>query len=217
MSARLVPLGLVAILGLYLPPGGACDDAPRMTAPVDSHPGTVLSVSAGGAWTAAHVLGGVHDGGRDAAILEAELIRTFGHGEIVAFDWRVGVVPLELQKTRPAPGDSAPGLGSPFDLATVYGAGLDPVGFGVRWRQGQWRPFAAARGGFRWFQSPLPDPRGSRFNFAATLSLGVLRSIGRARWISLSVDFHHVSNGGLADFNPGMNQFVLSIGWQRMR
>src|SRR5262249_5053073 len=135
----------------------------------------------------------------------------------VAFDWRVGFVPLELQKARPLPGDFAPGVESLVDLTTVYGAGVDPVGFGVRRRRGHWRPFAAARGGFRFFQSPLPDPRGSGVNFVGTLGLGVLRSIGPAWWISLSVDFHHVSNGGLADFNPGINQFVLTLGGQRMR
>lgn len=216
LRTRLVVLGLVS-LGVWLPMGGACEGAPPGVADSASEPPTGLSFSAGGAWAAVHLFGGIHDAGRRTAVLEVQLSRTFKVKENLAFDYLVGVVPVELQTSRVVAVDSAAPLGTTLGRSTVYGVGLDPVGIGVRFRRGDWRPFATARGGFRFFRTAVPDPRGSRFNFAANLGLGVLRRIGRSQWISLSVDLHHVSNGGLADSNPGINQFVLSIGCVRMR
>jgi Lipid A 3-O-deacylase (PagL) len=94
----------------------------------------------------------------------------------------------------------------------VYGAGLDPVGMGVRLGRGPWRPFVTLRGGVRVFQQRVPDPRSSRFNFVANLGLGVLRRVGHSSWLSVSVDLHHISNANLADSNRGVNQVMLNLG-----
>jgi len=145
------------------------------------------------------------------------LRRTFKVKGHLAFDYLVGVVPVELQRSNVVVADSRAPLGTALGRETVYGGGLNPLGIAVRFRQGDWRPFATARSGFRFFKNEVPNPRASRSNFVADLGLGVLRRLGGSRWLALSLDLHHVSNGGLADSNPGINQFVLSVGCLRMR
>jgi len=217
--ANLSTLGLAAVLGLGLAPGAAGEGLPAPIS-VDSEGSTGVEVSAGGAWSAVHLFGGVHDAGRHTAIVDVQVIRTFKVGETWALDWRVGIVPMEMQTTELIGGDSTGLLGGPPGRSlndSVYGAGLDPIGFGIRSRRGDWRPYATARGGFRVFQSPVPAPQGSRFNFAATIGVGLQRRIGHTKWLSVGLDLHHVSNGGIQDYNPGINQLVLNIGCASMR
>lgn len=215
LGAHLAVLGLAGTLALSPTKGGACEDTPPIQG--ISEPRTSLSISVGGAWAAVHLFGGVHDPGQGTAILEGQLRRTFKVKETLAIDYLVGVVPVELQKSNVVVADSMAPLGTTLDRATVYGGGLNPVGVEVRFRRGDWRPFATASGGLRFFKSEVPNPRASRTNFVADVGLGVLRRIGGPRWLALSLDLHHVSNGGLADSNPGINQFVLSVGYLRMR
>ena len=40
------------------------------------------------------------------------------------------------------------------------------------------------------------------------LGIGVRRRVGSSLWVSLEVDLHHVSNGGLGEANPGVNSIV---------
>jgi hypothetical protein len=145
-----------------------------------------------------------------------ELRHTFKTTGRVSFDYLAGIVPVELQTgivMDDSPGVRETGLGR----TTVYGAGLDPVGISLRVGGGEWRPFTTLRGGVRFFQHRLRDPLGSQFNFVADLGLGVQRHVGPWSWFAVSIDLHHVSNGGLADSNPGINQFVVNIGFVRAR
>jgi hypothetical protein len=181
-----------------------------------SAPQSTISISGSGAWTAAHVFGGVRDPGRGTAILEMSLSRSLQAKESICIDYVAGVVPLELAVgtvvSRP---DAARGLS--LAQGTVYGAGLDLLGVRIRARKGTWRPFAAASGGFRVFTEPMPTPRGTRFNFAADLGIGILRRVAPSRFLSFGVDLHHVSNGGLGEANPSVNLFALSVGFLSAR
>jgi hypothetical protein len=212
LLARLVVVGIVC-----LATSRVCEGALSAGADGSSEPRTGLALSAGGAWSAVHLFGGIHDAGRRTAVLDVQWSRALKVKDNLAFDYLVGIVPLELQTSRGVAEHSTGPLATTPGEATVYGAGVDPVGMGVRFGRGGWRGFARLRGGFRIFRTEVPDPGGSQFNFAATFGVGVLRRIGRSQWLSLGVDLHHVSNGGLAGSNPGINQFVFSIGSVRMR
>jgi Lipid A 3-O-deacylase (PagL) len=157
------------------------------------------------------MFGGIRDARRGGATVALGLRHTFKVTDRVALDYLAGIVPIELQAgivVQDSPGGWNTGLGR----ATVYGAGLDPVGIGVRVGRGAWRPFATLRGGVRIFQQPVPEPRSSRFNFVADLGLGVLRRVGSSSWLSVSAGVHHISNANLADTNRGVNQLVLNLG-----
>ena len=125
----------------------------------------------------------------------------------VLLDYTIGVVPVELEGgtlVRDAL------LGE--RKQTVYGAGLDPVGFFLRLGLGRCRPFASFRGGVRVFEESVPTPRGIRFDFTADFAVGLALRIGSRAWVAVGPEFHHVSNGGLGDFNPSLNYLALRLG-----
>jgi Lipid A 3-O-deacylase (PagL) len=212
VSVVCAAMGLV----LGLPQRGRCADDSAGLARVTAEPSRGLWVTAGGAWTTAELFGGVHGMGRGVAVLELELTRTLKVGHTLAVDYLASVVPLELQTGTVVARDPGAPPGTSL-TRTVYGAGLEPFGIGARYRSGAWRPYANAKVGFRIFTNAVPDPRASHFNFAIDLSLGVLRRVQDARWISLGLALHHVSNADLADSNPGLNQFVASVGLECFR
>jgi hypothetical protein len=215
-AVRLAILALAAVLGSSFPNDGWCEGALAIPGGDTGARPTALSFSAGGAWTDLALFGSVRNAPGHVAIASLELRRTLKVTDRFALDYLAGIVPVELQ-TGIVVDDSPGARETDFGRAAVYGAGIDPVGIGLRLGRGEWRPFATLRGGVRVFQRPVPDPRSSRFNFVADLGLGILRRVGPSSWVSMSVDLHHVSNGGLADSNRGINQLVLNLGFVRAR
>jgi hypothetical protein len=210
-AVRLVVLGLPLILTGRLPSEAWCGGTLAVPGVEATESTSAFALSVGGAWTEVRMFGSIRDPRRGVAIVSLDLRHTFEATNSLAFDYLVGIVPIELQTGNVV--DDSPGVRDTSRArAPIYGAGLDPVGIGVRLGRGPWRPFGTLRGGVRIFQQSVPDPRSSRLNFVANLGLGVLRRVGLSTWLSVSVDLHHVSNANLADSNRGVNQFVLNLG-----
>src|SRR5262245_31735729 len=118
---------------------------------------TTLSIAGAGSWTAAPIFGGVHEAGRGAMLLSLQLGRSLNTGRLLSLDYIARAVPMELAIGSLVPtAGTLPG--SRLRQATVYGAGLDLVGIGLRARRGGWRPYASVTGGFRLFTEPVPTP-----------------------------------------------------------
>ena len=98
--------------------------------------------------------------------------------------------------------------------STIYGAGLSPLGFKVNFAQQSWiQPFVAASVGFLYFEHDIPVPHSSRFNFTPEIGLGVEFFLAPQRALTLGYKFHHISNAGIGDDNPGMNSHVIYAGF----
>jgi hypothetical protein len=96
---------------------------------------------------------------------------------------------------------------------TVYAAGLAPLGFQLRFfPHAPVRPFAHLSGGALWFTRPIPDPMATRFNFTAETGGGLEIALPRRHALTIGYAFHHTSNGGTGQVNPGMNSGVLIVG-----
>ncbi len=122
-------------------------------------------------------------------------------------EYAIEVVPVELAfGTRVAEGWPL------SEVATVYGAGLDPLGVEAHFGSGRLRPYAALRTGFRVFAQPVPTPRGTHFDFALDGGGGVEWRLRSGRWVFAGVELHHLSNGGLGAANPSLNLFTLRGG-----
>lgn len=132
-----------------------------------------------------HVFGGVQDAGRVTAFFRAEDRLALNP----SWDLVMAIVPAEV-----AWGEQ------PF--GPIYGVGLDPVG--VLFHRGAF--YARSSGGLRLFLEQVPIPEARRFNFAFDAEAGV--TFGR---VALGLGFHHVSNGGMGERNPGVNYLLLAL------
>ncbi|MCU1270129.1 MAG: hypothetical protein JWN74_1423 [Acidobacteriaceae bacterium] len=102
---------------------------------------------------------------------------------------------------------------------TVYGTGLNPVGFQAN--VGPWKiqPFANGTVGFLYFHRPVPNLSAAQLNYSITIGFGAqfLRSSGRT--FSLGWKYHHLSNNYQAASNPGIDSsvFYAGISWVRRK
>jgi hypothetical protein len=174
-------------------------------------PSTSFVFTVGGASAPPQVFGGVHDPGRKTALLQLQVRRILARSEGRLFEWVFGIVPMELEAGTPVALESSLSQQLPT-RSTVYGAGIDPLGLSMRFGNGPWRPFWTATGGLRLFVDRVPIPRGTEFNFAADIGVGVSRTLS-PRWaLSIGLGLHHVSNGNLGEKNPGVNYLLLTLG-----
>jgi hypothetical protein len=68
-----------------------------------------------------------------------------------------------------------------------------------------------------WFTRNMPVPDARRFNFAADAGGGVELLTRDERALVVGYRFHHLSNGGRARQNPGVDMHVLYVGVMRRR
>jgi hypothetical protein len=167
---------------------------------------TSFSASVAGAWAPASIFGGVRDRPRRMLAVDLRLHKRIVARDTLALDYTVGLVPVELEGGTVV---EDPVLGE--RKRTVYGAGLDPVGLFARFGRGGLCPFASFRGGIRIFETHVPNPRGTRFNFTAGFAAGLAQRVGSRAGVAVGVEFHHVSNGGLGSADPSLNLFALRL------
>lgn len=97
------------------------------------------------------------------------------------------------------------------------GLGASPFGMQARLRLFERvQPFVAMNAGMLWFARPVPSERAAQLNFTAEIGAGLL--IGRAGrpGLMLGYKFHHISNGGTAASNPGVDGHMLYAGVLRV-
>jgi opacity protein-like surface antigen len=96
---------------------------------------------------------------------------------------------------------------------TIYGAGLAPLGFRLAYEGFEHlRPYAAASGGFLYFSDRIPAD-GEKFNFTYDFGAGIQIEPATHWLVALGYRYHHISNAGLADSNPGFDSNVLYAGF----
>ena len=98
--------------------------------------------------------------------------------------------------------------------STIYGAGLSPLGFKLRFaQQSRIKPFLAASVGFLYFEHDIPLRDTSRFNFTPEIGLGIDFFVTPKTAITIGYKFHHMSNAGISSRNPGLNSNVIYSGF----
>ncbi len=92
-----------------------------------------------------------------------------------------------------------------FQSTQAYGAGLTPVSF--RWNfvhAPRLAPYVELAGGMLWTDRAVPEGT-TQFNFTAHAGLGVRLRVSERSRLLLGYRYLHLSNGGRAAANPGVN------------
>lgn len=146
--------------------------------------------------------------------------RVLGTKGGMAFEWTVDAVPAAFVSERRFVANATPsGL---FTVETrreaVYGAGLSPIGLKFNFRrERRVKPFASATGGFLYFAKQVPLNGSSQFNFTFDFGGGVQIFTRSRRAVTAGYKFQHISNGGTASFNPGLDANVIYAGFSIFR
>jgi hypothetical protein len=175
--------------------------------------------------------------GRDVAVAGLRFVRHDPGAGRVAVDYILDVIPLAWMSMPrgsglpscddPYGGEKPPGpttvpgptlcLVDPPVKTSAVGFGASPLGAQARLRVFERvQPFAAMNAGLLWFARPVPSERAAQLNFTAEIGTGLL--IGRAGrpGLMLGYKFHHISNGGTAASNPGVDGHMLYAGVLRV-
>ncbi len=101
---------------------------------------------------------------------------------------------------------------------TAYGAGFNPLG--LKWnfvRRGRFSPYFELSGGVVFSNHSIPTYTND-VNFTPSAALGTHILGEKYNW-SVDVRYLHISNAGLANFNPGLNTVQVRLGvgrfWKR--
>lgn len=131
----------------------------------------------------------------------------------LSFDWTIDAIPLALISLDRAAGTPA----ATGDRELVYGAGLAPIGFRIDYEGlGRVRPYFAASGGFLYFTERIPAT-GVKFNFTYDFGVGAQLFLDPSQALTFGYKYHHISNGGIGDSNPGFDSNILYAGFSIYR
>lgn len=132
------------------------------------------------------------------------------------FEYPLRAVPLALARHNPT--DSAMRLAGGWSMSPGtprernLGAGVKPLALRAWVGGGRVRLEGDVSAGFLLFANPMLAANASRFNFVAEADVGVRFALPDGREIVVGYRRHHLSNGGLAEVNPGLNSHVLYVG-----
>lgn len=171
--------------------------------------------------------------GRDVAVAALRFTRQDTRSTAIGVDYYLDVVPVawvSMPRTPdPPPCDSqypkphAPAGGSGLCIldgpvkTSAYGLGVAPLGVQARVRLLPLvQPFVAMNAGMLWFTRPVPSERAARLNFTADAGAGLLIGRRGQRGVMLGYKFHHISNGGTAASNPGIDGHMIYAGLLRV-
>jgi hypothetical protein len=102
-----------------------------------------------------------------------------------------------------------------FQEETVYGASFTPILLKLNLkRSGTVIPYLEGGAGILVTKSQVPE-RTSRFNFTPQAGFGLQIFSNERRAVRIGARYLHISNGGIAHRNPGINsmQAVLGLEW----
>lgn len=94
---------------------------------------------------------------------------------------------------------------------TVYGFGLEPVGFDFNFRRRhRFQAVLGINGGFLKFAQDVPISNSNSFNFTFSLRSGVQIFTSESRSVTVGFRYHHISNADTGNpFNPGIDSGVI--------
>lgn len=155
-------------------------------------------------------------------------------GGLVSVEYAPSIVPLAISTRNPEYARHAVAVkcdppaehcATAYDWETVpsyhnaYGFGFSPVGFQLRlFGHSPVQLLAHANGGVLWFTHPLPDPAATRFNFTAELGAAIQiplplpLSLPNRYGLIVGYVWHHTSNAGTGNVNPGLNSRAFTFG-----
>jgi hypothetical protein len=159
---------------------------------------------------------------RDFYVLDLRAGWTIAASEEAALEYTPSVTPLAITTGNPdyvpaskdcSKGCPTPGGNTVPVYHTVYGFGLAPLGFQLRFfPRAPVRPVVHMSAGVLRFTRPVPDPAATRFNFTAETGGGLEFALPRHHTLTIGYAFHHTSNGGTGQVNPGVNSGVVIVG-----
>ena len=184
----------------------SCSSQPQPTSSTaDLEEGTnEFGVWAGYSPTSPHGIGVSSD--RQLFLLNGSYARVIHTTKTVAIKYTVDIVPVALI-TQPAETFlTNSGTLISHNAQTVYGGGMNPIGFQFNFRRGhKWQPFANAHGGFLYFTQQVPVIDSSQYNFTFSFGGGVQVFSGDRSSFSLGYRYYHLSNANTGDRNPGVD------------
>ena len=119
--------------------------------------------------------------------------------------YKISLIPVAFVHGDPATTLRRPGR-------TVYGGGIDPIGFQLNFRtHKRLQPFLTLTGGCLYFTEQVPVTNSSQYNFTFGGGIGG-EYVSGGRSILFGYRYHHLSNGYTGNENPGIDSHILFVG-----
>lgn len=97
----------------------------------------------------------------------------------------------------------------------TYSGGVSPLGQRVSFRPGQkLQPYAIANAGFLAATRKIPISTATQFNFTAECGAGIEFFQSAKRSFALDIRYHHTSNGGRGEYNPGIDNVAFRLSYR---
>lgn len=94
-----------------------------------------------------------------------------------------------------------------------YGVGVAPLGVRLMWRpEKSFRPYLIARGGIIYFANRILSAESMKLNFFPQYGAGVEKSLASGLNLRLEYNDVHISNGDVAQRNPGIDFMYINAG-----
>jgi hypothetical protein len=157
--------------------------------------------------------------GRSLGMVHLRWGRVIGTAIGITFEYQIEATPVALafknEVVNPAFQDAQTTLGVPPTIRrTTYGVGFSPVGFRFLFLpKKRLKPFISLHAGFVYFNSEVPVPNASTFNFASDYGVGVQYQIKPDKAISFGFKQLHISNVFFGEVNPGYNANTFYVGY----
>jgi hypothetical protein len=96
-----------------------------------------------------------------------------------------------------------------------YLGGVSPLGQRVSWRPGKrMQPYGIVNAGFLMATQSVPIVNATRFNFTVETGVGIEWFLRDRRSVAFDVRYHHTSNGGRGDNNPGIDNIAFRASYR---
>ena len=160
---------------------------------------------------------------RSHVFLGVHIAGTFLQWRRLSLAYAPEVVPLLLVTQTPTYTTTTERQGlQQVEVKHVTGTGvaagfaLSPIGMESQVAIGrEWRGYANVAAGAVWFGRDVPEPYTRAVNYTFEFG-GGLQSRVSARWsLRAGYKFHHLSNAGSGEINPGLNGHVVTVGLTR--
>jgi hypothetical protein len=79
------------------------------------------------------------------------------------------------------------------------------------------QPYAIANAGFLAASRKIPISTATQFNFTAEVGAGIECFQSAKRSIAMDVRYHHTSNGGRGNYNPGIDNVTFRVSYRMGR
>jgi hypothetical protein len=102
--------------------------------------------------------------------------------------------------------------------AWTYAGGVSALGQRVNFRpRHRLQPYGIVNAGFLGTTRKLPISSAAQFNFTVEAGAGIEFFQRPKRSLALDVRYHHTSNGGRGDYNPGIDNVMFKLSYRLSR